>query len=337
MARCDRKLSGLQRSAIMLGILGEQHAAEVMKQMEPREIQLLGVTMATMAGITKEDVKQVLIEFFEMMDKHALLGIGSVEYIKNVLVKAVGMDKAIALLERIKMQEGGPVGIDALRRKEPRVIADMLHVEHPQIIAIVLAHLDPDHAAQVLSMLPEGVRHDAMLRIATLEGVPDAAMEELDKLIEQQFSGNVSVGSSAIGGTKTAASILNLMEGSLASQVMSRIKEYDSELGQQIEELMFVFDNLVDVDDRSIQSLLREVPSQSLTLALKGADDAVKEKIFRNMSKRASEMLREDLEVMGPVRLSEVEAAQKEVLGIARRMAESGDLVLASNGGDKFV
>jgi flagellar motor switch protein FliG len=247
------------------------------------------------------------------------------------------MDKAIALIERIKMQEGGPVGIDALRRKEPRVIADMLHVEHPQIIAIVLAHLDPDHAAQVLNMLPEGVRHDAMLRIATLEGVPDAAMEELDRLIEQQFSGNVSVGSSAIGGTKTAASILNLMEGSLASQVMSRIKEYDSELGQQIEELMFVFDNLVDVDDRSIQSLLREVPSQSLTLALKGADDGVKEKIFRNMSKRASEMLREDLEVMGPVRLSEVEAAQKEVLSIARRMAETGDLVLASKGADKFV
>ena len=337
MARGEKKLSGLQRSAIMLGILGEQHAAEVMKQMEPREIQLLGVTMATMTGITKEDVKQVLTEFFDMMDKHALLGIGSVEYIKNVLVKAVGMDKAIALIERIKMQEGGPVGIDALRRKEPRVIADMLHVEHPQIIAIVLAHLDPDHAAQVLSMLPEGVRHDAMLRIATLEGVPDAAMEELDRLIEQQFSGNVSVGSSAIGGTKTAASILNLMEGSLASQVMSRIKEYDSELGQQIEELMFVFDNLVDVDDRSIQSLLREVPSQSLTLALKGADDAVKEKIFRNMSKRASEMLREDLEVMGPVRLSEVEAAQKEVLSIARRMAETGDLVLAGKGADKFV
>jgi flagellar motor switch protein FliG len=333
----EKRLTGVQRAAIILGILGEQHAAEIMKLMEPRELQLVGGVMATMTGVSKDDVKQVLTEFFEMMERHALLGIGSVDYIKNALVKALGIDKALALLERIKLGDGGPIGIDALRGKDPRVIADMLRVEHAQIIAIVLAHLHPEHAAQVLGLLPDAVRHDVLLRIATLEGVPEAAMDELDRLIEEQFSGSQIIGSSAIGGPKTAANILNLLDGSLESQIMRKVKEFDPELGHQIEELMFVFDNLLDVDDRSIQSLLREVSSQSLTLALKGADDAVKEKIFRNMSKRAAEMLRDDLEVMGPVRLSEVEAAQKEVLATARRMAESGDLVLTGKGSDRYV
>jgi flagellar motor switch protein FliG len=330
-------MSGLQRAALILGILGEQHAAEIMKRMEPRELQLVGGTMATMTGVTQDDVKAVLTDFFETMDRHALLGIGSVDYIKNTLVKALGMDKAMQLIERIKLQDGGPIGIDSLRKKEPRLIADMLRMEHPQITAIILAHLDSDQASQALVLLPEGIRHDVLLRIATLEGVPDAAMEELDRLIELQFSESVKIGSSVIGGPKTAANILNLMEGSVESQIMAKVKEYDPELGQQIEELMFVFDNLVDVDDKSIQTLLREVPSQSLSLALKGSDDAVKEKIFRNMSKRAAEMLKDDLEVMGPVKLSEVEAAQKEVLATARRLAETGEVVLSGKGADKYV
>jgi flagellar motor switch protein FliG len=333
----EKKLSGVQRAAIVLGVLGEQHAAEIIKLMEPRELLLIGAAMTTMTGITKDDVKQVLADFFEMMERHALLGLGSAEYIKNVLVKALGMDKAKQLLENIKLQDSGPMGIDALRKKDARVIADMVRVEHPQIVAIVLAHLDVEQAAQVLALLPDSIQHDVILRIATLQGVPEAAMKELDRLIEQQFSGNTMVGSSAVGGPKRAAHILNLLEGSLESKIMAEIKGYDTDLGRQIEELMFVFDNLVDIDDRGIQALVREVSSPTLTLALKGADDAVKEKIFKNMSKRAAEMLRDDLEVMGPVRLSEVEAAQKEVLATARRLSEEGQLVLISKSGEKYV
>ena len=338
MPTTEKKLSGLQRAAIILGILGEQHAAEIMKFMDHRELQQIGGAMATMTGITKDDVQQVLADFFDKMQKHALLGIGSVDYIKSTLVKALGMDKAMALLERIKLGDSGAVGIDSLRTTDPRIISDMLRVEHPQIIAIVLANLHPEHSAQVLALLPEAVRHDALLRVATLEGVPDAAMDELDKLIEEQLSGSAIIGSSTIGGPKTAASILNLLDGSLESQIMAKVKEHNPELGHQIEEMMFVFDNLLDVDDRSIQALLREVSAQSLPLALKGADDAVKEKILRNLSKRAAEMLRDDLDVMGPVRLSEVEAAQKEVLATARRMAETGELLLTGKGSsDKYV
>jgi flagellar motor switch protein FliG len=330
-------VTGVHRAAILLGILGEERAAEIMKRMEPRELQLVAAKLATMKGVSQDDIQEVLMGFFEMMERHALLGLGSLEYIRGVLVKALGVDKANTVLERIKVQETGPVGIDALRRKDPRVIAEMLRIEHPQIIALVLVHLAPDHAAGVLSGLPDEVRQDVMLRIATLDSVPDAAVEELDRLIEEEFSENANVKSSGIGGPRVAAAILNILESSVESRIMAKIKEFNEALGNQIEELMFVFEDLVEVDDRSMQTLLREVPSQTVALALKGADDAVKDKVFRNMSKRAAEMLKEDLEVMGPVRLSEVEAAQKEILGVARRMAEAGDLVLTGKGGDRFV
>ena len=216
-------------------------------------------------------------------------------------------------------------------------MAELVRLEHPQIIAIILAYLDAEQAAEVLSILPERLRIDVTMRIASLDGIPPAALQELNSIMEKQFTGQNNVKSSSVGGLKSAANILNFVDTSVESDIMDNIKEADAELGQKIQDLMFVFDNLGNVDDRSIQTLLREVSSESLIIALKGADDTLREKFFGNMSKRAGEMLREDLEAKGPVRLSEVQAAQKEILAIARRMAEAGDLTLSGKGGDDFV
>jgi flagellar motor switch protein FliG len=220
---------------------------------------------------------------------------------------------------------------------EPRAVAEVIRQEHPQIIAIVLSYLDSDHAAEVLSMMPERSRPDVIMRIASLDGIQPSALLELDEIMEKQFSTSGNVKSSSVGGTKSAADILNFMDSSLGGELMDTVKEIDSELGQVIEDHMFVFENLIDVDDRGIQTLLREVSSESLILALKGCDEALKSKFLKNMSKRAAEMLQDDLEARGPVRLSEVEAAQKEILAIARRMAESGDIMLGGSGGEEYV
>jgi flagellar motor switch protein FliG len=227
--------------------------------------------------------------------------------------------------------------LEALKWMEPRAVAEIIRQEHPQIIAIVLSYLEGDQAAGVLSLLPERTRADIVMRIASLDGIQPAALKELDDIMEKQFSNNSSVKSATVGGTKAAANILNFVDGTTQAEIMDAIKEADAELGQTVEDHMFVFDNLSGVDDRSIQTLLREVSSDSLLLAIKGCDEALKEKFLKNMSKRAAEMLRDDLEAKGPVKLSEVEAAQKEILAIARRLAESGDMVLGGGGGEEYV
>ena len=331
----EREIPGLERSAILLLTLGEEEAAMVMKHMEPKEVQRLGLTMASLKNVTKEDINQVVRKFYEIVQSATALGMETDEYIRNVLIKALGEDKASGLIDRILL--GGHIkGLEAFKWMEPRAIADLIRNEHPQIIAIVLSFLEQEQAADVLTFFPEQVRTDVILRIATLEGVQPAALQELNEIMEKQFAGNTNVKSSSVGGVKTAANILNLLDSSMEQAIMERIKEVDAELAESIEDLMFVFDNLIDVDDRGIQALLREVQMDTLVIALKGADDALKEKIFRNMSKRAAEMLRDDLEAKGPVRLADVEAAQKEIVAIARRMAENGDIVLSS-GGEEFL
>ncbi len=328
-------IPGLERSAILLLTLGEEEAAAVMKHMEPKEVQKLGLAMAGLRNVSKEQVIYVVRKFYEIVESATALGMETDEYIRNVLIKALGEDKASGLIDRILL--GGHIkGLEAFKWMEPRAIADLIRNEHPQIIAIVLSFLEQEQAADVLACFPEQVRTDVILRIATLEGVQPAALQELNEIMEKQFAGNTNVKSSAVGGVKTAANILNLLDSSMEQEIMERIKEVDAELAESIEDLMFVFDNLVDVDDRGIQALLREVEMDTLVLALKGADEALKEKIFRNMSKRAAEMLRDDLEAKGPVRLADVEAAQKEIVAIARRMAENGEIIL-SQGGEEFL
>jgi len=331
-----RKLSGIERTAVLLMTLGEQDAAEIMKLLNPKEVQKIGEAMATLGSIGRDTVDDVLSEFCDTVDEQTALGIGNEEYLRNVLVNALGEDKAGNIIDRILMGHDAK-GLETLKWMEPRAVAELIRLEHPQIISIILSYLESDNAAEILAALPENMRTDVLIRVATLDGIQPSALHELDEMLEKQFAGNSdSLKSAGMGGLKTAANLLNFLDSSVENQVMESLKEVDEELGQNIQDLMFVFDNLIDVDDRGIQALLREISSENLIVALKGADEGVKEKIIKNMSKRAAEMLRDDLEAKGPVRLSEVEAAQKEILSIARRMSESGEISLGG-GGDDFV
>ena len=329
-------LSGAQRAAILLLTLGEQDAAEVLKHLSARDVQAVGTAMATLSNVSRDQVEHVLNRLSDDIGRQTALGVGTEEYIRKVLVSALGETKAGSLIDRILLGRSTK-GLESLKWMESRAIAEMIGMEHPQIIALVLAHLEPDQAAEVIGYLPQRVRSDAVMRIANLDGVQPQALNELDEIMERQFSGTSSkLKSATVGGLKAAADILNAMETSRENELMSAIRTHDAGLSTKIEELMFVFDDLADIDDRSMQTLLREVPSAGLIVALKGAEVAIREKIFANMSKRAADMLRDDLEVKGPVKLSEVDAAQKEVLMIARKLADAGQISLSASG-DEFV
>ena len=331
------ELTGVERSAVLLLTIGEQDAGEILKHMSPKEVQAIGEAMAGMSSLSKESVNVVLDEFCSVVDEQTSLGIGSEEYLRNMLVGALGEDKANNIIDRILFGRNSK-GLEALKWMDARAVAEIVRLEHPQIIAIVLSYLDPDHAAEILTALPENMRVDIMMRIASLDGIQPNAITELDDMLEKQFSGSNanSLKTSLVGGLKTAANILNFVETSVESEILDKVKESDDDMGQGIQDLMFVFDNLIDVEDRGIQALLREISSDNLIVALKGADAGVKEKILKNMSKRAGEMLRDDLEAQGPVRVSDVEAAQKEILAVARRMSDSGEISLGG-GGEDFV
>ncbi len=336
MAEAPSKMNGTERAAVLLLTLGEESAAQVLKHMGPKEVQRVGAAMAAMTNVPRDQVTGVLESFTETVQEQTALGVGAEDYIRTVMVDALGEDKAKGLMDRILLGSSTK-GLEALKWMDARAVAELIRLEHPQIQAIVLSYLDNDHAAEVIKFFPERTRHDVLLRIATLDGIQPCALQELDEILENQFSGNQNVQSSSVGGIKSAADILNFVDSSIEGEIMEAIKDTDAELGQQIQDLMFVFDNLIDVDDRGIQALLREVSSDTLILALKGADESMKEKIFSNMSKRAAEMMRDDLENKGPVRLSEVEGAQKEILAIARRMSESGEIALGGKGAEQFV
>ena len=336
MAEVAHKLNGTERAAVLLLSLGEAQASEVLKHMGPKEVQRIGSAMATLKNVSRDSVNHVLENFVETVQQQTALGVGTEEYLRKVMIQALGEDKASGLMDRI-MMGSSTKGLEALKWMDARAVAELIRLEHPQIQAIVLSYLDPDHAAEVLNFFSERVRPDVLLRIATLEGIQPQALKELDEIMERQFSGNQNVQSSTVGGVKAAANILNFVDTAIEGEVMEMIKDVDAELGQQIQDLMFVFDNLIEVDDRGMQQLLREVSSDTLILALKGADETMREKIFSNMSKRAAEIMRDDLENKGPVRLSEVENAQKEILSIARRMADSGEIALGGKGGEQYV
>ena len=331
------KLSGAERAAVLLMTLGEGDAAEILKHMTPKEVQKVGEAMASLANVPKEDVNSVLGDFCDAVDEQTELGIGNEDYLRNVLNNALGEDKARNVIDRILLGRHSK-GLDALKWMDPRSVADMIRLEHPQIIAIVLSYLEQDQAADVLAALPENMRVDIIMRIASLDGIQPSAIHELDDMLEKQFSGNSdNIRSSAVGGLKTAANIMNFLDSSVEAEIIEKVKEIDEEIGTGIEDLMFVFENLIEVDDRGIQALLREISSETLITALKGSDEGIKEKIFNNMSRRAGEMLKDDLEARGPVKLSDVEGAQKEILSVARRMAETGEISLGGKGGDEYV
>lgn len=336
MSDSSADLNGINRAAILLMALGEEAASKVMRHMEPKEVQSVGSAMAALKNVSKDQVSDVLNNFVRTVEKQTGLGLGTDDYVRNVLISALGEDKAGGMIDRI-LRGANTKGLETLKWMDARAVAEIIRLEHPQIIAIVLSYLDSDQAAEVISYFPERVRVDVLMRIATIDGIQPTALQELNEIMEKQFSGNTNVKTSTVGGIKTAANILNFMESSIEAEIMDNIKEIDADLGQNIQDLMFVFDNLLDVSDRDIQTILREISSESLVLALKGAEDELKEKIFKNMSKRAAEMLRDDLEARGPVKLSDVEGAQKEILSIARRLAESGDISLGGSGGEEYV
>jgi flagellar motor switch protein FliG len=329
-------MTRVDKAAILLLTLGETDAAQVLRHMGPKEVQRVGVAMAQMRNVHREQVEEVMSEFVDVIGDQTGVGIGSDGYIRKMLTQALGEDKANGLIDRILLG-GNTSGLDSLKWMEPRAVADVIRYEHPQIQAIVVAYLDADQAGEVLSHFDHKVRLDIILRVSSLNTVQPAALKELNQILEKQFSGNANTSRTTLGGIKRAADIMNFLDSSIEGQLMDSIREVDEDLSTQIEDLMFVFNNLSDVDDRGIQALLREVSSDVLVLALKGSDDAIKEKIFKNMSKRAAELLRDDLEAKGPVRVSDVEGAQKEILTIARRMAEAGEIVLGGKGGEEMI
>jgi flagellar motor switch protein FliG len=329
------KIAGPERAAILLMSLGENEAAQVLKHMGAKDVQRVGQAMASLANVSRERVETVVTRFVTELDTQTSIGVGSDEYVRRVLVGALGEDKAGSLIDRILLGRNSK-GLEALKWMETRAVADLVRNEHPQIVAIVLAYLDSDQAAEVLMLLPERMKSDVLMRIARLDGIQPQALRELDEIMEKQFSGGTNLKSSSVGGIKVAANILNLMDSTAESAIIDRIGEMDSDLSQRIQDLMFVFDDLGEVDDRGIQALLREVNGDLLTVALKGADSRVKDKVLKNMSKRAADMLVEDMAAKGPVRLADVEAAQKEILLVARRLSEAGEIQLGGKG-DDFV
>jgi flagellar motor switch protein FliG len=316
--------------------LGEDEAAEVMKFLGPREVQKLGAAMSAMKAVQNDELERVLVSFIEKTEEHNSIGVDSDEYIRSVLTKALGDDKAASLLNRILGQRDSS-GIESLKWMDAESVADLIRFEHPQIIATILVHLERYHACEVLDRFTERLRNDVVLRIATLDGVQPAALRELNEVLTKLLSGNESVKKKPMGGIRTAAEILNFLSGENETSVMANLRTYDEGMAQKIMDEMFVFDNILEIDDRGIQVILREVQSESLIVALKGTSEEMRDKIFKNMSQRAAEMMREDLESKGPVRLSEVEAQQKEILQVVRRLADEGQIQLGAKGDDAYV
>jgi len=324
---------GVMRSAILMLALGEDEAAEVMKFLSPKEVQKLGAAMATMKSVANEEVENVVTEFLNVAEQTNSLGLDSDEYIRAVLTKALGEDKASGVLNRI-LQTRDAGGIESLKWMDAPTVAEFIKNEHPQIIATILVHLDADQASSVLANFTDRLRQDVMLRIATLDGVKPIALRELNDVMTKLLNGNDNLKKQTMGGIKVAAEIMNFMSGDNEAKLMEGLKSYDEEMAQKIMDQMFVFDNILDLDDKGIQVMLKEVQSETLIVALKGTTEEMREKIFKNMSSRAAEMMKEDLESKGPVKLSEVEAQQKVILQIVRRLADEGQIMLAGKGDD---
>lgn len=323
---------GLEKGALLLLTLGADEAAEVLKHLGPREVQKLGMKMATMPAQPRSKVEPLLQELEEYFAKGSPIHADE-EQIRLMLTKALGDERAAHLISRV-LQGSDTAGIESLKWMDPSTAADLIKNEHPQIVATILVHLEVDQAGEILKHFPDRLRNDVMLRIATFDGVQPIALHELNDTLTRMLSVTSSVKKAEMGGVRHAAEILNFVGSAAETAVIDNVRDYDPDLAQKILDEMFVFENLLDIDDRGIQTILREIQTDSLIVALKGASPEVREKIFKNMSSRASDMLREDLEARGPVRLSEVEAEQKEILKTVRRLAEEGQVMLGGKGGD---
>ena len=332
MAQAD----GLQDAAILMMSLGEEEASQVFKHLSPKEVQKLGEAIAKTKTITRERVDEVVERFTGIAAAHSLLVSDSGDYVRSVLKRALGDDKAALLIDRI-LQGGDVSGIESLKWMDPASVAELLRNEHPQIVAAILVHLDFDQAADVMKFFLERQRNEVMLRVATMEGIQPSALKDLNEVLFRVLAGGDKVRKSSLGGVKAAAEMINLMGSAIDGTVIESIRNHDPDLAQKIMDKMFVFDDVMKLDDKAIQSVLKEVASDALIVALKGAQPELKEKFLANMSSRAAETLREDLESRGPMRLSEVEAQQKEILKTVRRLADEGTIVIGGGGDDAMV
>ena len=327
--------AGVRRSAVLLFSLGQSDAVEVFKYLDPKEVQKISTLMTQISNLSFDEIDLAVNLFREEAQMRASVG-ASDEYLRNVLTEALGEDKAANLLDKI-MQGNDHAGIESLKWMDPSNAADLIRNEHPQIIATILVHLEPDQTSAILQHFTERLRNDVLLRIATLEGVQPQALRELNAVLTQLLSGSDRVKKSAMGGEQLTAEILNFLGSGVETSALGAIREYDPELAQRIQDKMFVFENLIELDNRSIQVIMREISSESLIIALKGTSQELKEKIFKNMSQRAAEMLKDDFEAKGPVKVSEVEAEQKEILKIVRKLADEGQIVLTKAGEEGVV
>lgn len=326
----------IEDAAILLMSLGEEEAAQVFRHLGPKEVQKLGETIAKLKVIPRERVEAVLDNFTTTAEKQHILVPDTDEYVKSVLRKALGDDKANLLIDRI-LQGSDISGIESLKWMDPGSVAELLRNEHPQIVAAILVHLDQDQASSVLKCFTERQRNEVLIRIATLDGIQPAALKDLNEVLSKVLAGGDRLKKASLGGVKAAAEIINLMGTSVETSALDYIREADGDLAQRIMDNMFTFEDMSKLDDKGFQAVLKEVQSESLVIALKGATPELREKVFRNMSTRAAETLREDLESRGPVRVSEVESEQKEMLKIVRRLVDEGQIVLASGGADDFL
>lgn len=327
---------GTRKSAILLMTLGEEAAGTVLQQMSPGEVQALGEAMATLAHVKRTEVDDVLEEFRLETEQYSALHLDSGSYLRAVLNKAMGNDRAADLLEGILQSTESASGIERLNQLEATEVVELIRDEHPQIIATLLVHMDRNKAAEVLEQLPERARHDAVLRVATFGGVQPAALKELTEVLTDMLGGEGGK-RSRLGGIRAAAEIVNMMSSAQEESVIKHVREHDEALAQKMIDEMFLFENLLELEDRSVQLLLKEVESESLIIALKGAPQELRDKFLKNMSQRAAEMLREDIEMRGPVRVSQVEAEQKGILLIVRRLADAGEIALGGKGDDSYV
>ncbi|MFL6629855.1 MAG: flagellar motor switch protein FliG [Burkholderiaceae bacterium] len=336
LPKAAKEDQSIEDAAILLMSLGEEEAAAVFKHLAPKEVQKLGETIARMKSITRERMDGVLDRFGTIAQSQHVLVQDTDEYVKAVLRKALGEDKANLLIDRI-LQGSDVTGIESLKWMDASSVAELLRNEHPQIVAAILVHLDFDQSSSVLKSFTERQRNEVLIRIATLDGIQPSALKDLNEVMSKVLAGGEKLKKASLGGVKTAAEIINLMGSSVETSALDYIREADNELAQKIMDNMFTFDDLNKLDDKGFQSLLKEVQSESLVIALKGATPELREKVFRNMSTRAAETLREDLDSRGPVRVSEVESEQKEMLKIVRRLVDEGQIVLASGGADDFL
>ena len=329
-------LTGTQKSAILMMLLGEDEAAEILKNLSPREVQHLGGAMYSVQGVDQDTVNAVLDEFLAIIKQQTSLGLGAGNYIRNVLTKALGGDKAQSVLSRIT-PASSERPIEILDWMDARAIAELIIDEHPQIVALIVSYLDYGLAADVLGLLPPDLQPEVVRRIATLETVQPDAVRELERVMQQKFQANTTLRASQIGGVKAAAKIMNFTKTAMEQRIMKDIKKDSKDLMQAIQDNMFVFDNLVISDDRSLQTLLRSIDSEILVLALKGADEVLRDKLFGCMSTRAASNIKDEMEALGPVRLTDVQEAQKQIIAVARKMSDDGTIVLAGRGGDEMV